>query len=151
MAQSRTVSVDSRKLRLRPKVDILEHPIFDLSLSCFVPCGLSFYEMCQLLRSEKEVEVSNLPVPRGQQMQECVARYNDSGPTFFHVLCIYEGALAIGTRTGAATEYEFFLMDQLCRFGVVILQPTVGFCLTDDGKEFMLRVRYEELRKKSSQ
>src|SRR5260370_26938548 len=92
LAQSRTVSVDSRKLRLRPKVDILEHPIFDLSLSCFVPCGLSFYEMCQLLRSEKEVEVSNLPVPRGQQMQECVARYNDSGPTFFHVLCIYEGA-----------------------------------------------------------
>ena len=71
-------------------------------------CGLSFDEMSQLLRSEK-VDVSKLPAPSGQQMQECVARYNDLGPAFFHVLCIYEGALAAERGLGQRMITNFSL------------------------------------------
>ena len=117
-------------------------------------CGLSFNQMRQLLMSE-EIDTSVLWTEDQKRLESCRTLFNDATPTLFHLLFIFEDDLIRGTHASPeslarCSRPERYLI-RLCKFGVVIQHPTAGFSLTDDGKQFMLRVRFEEMRKKSSQ
>ena len=108
--------------------------------------------MHQLLQSE-EVETSVLPLKDRRRLEDCRRLFNDATPTLFHLLFFFEDDLLRGTRSRPESAYlhresEPYLI-RLCKFGVVIEHPTAGFALTDDGKQFMLRVRYEKMRETS--
>jgi hypothetical protein len=108
--------------------------------------------MLQLLRTQK-VDLIRLAPEVQLAMQDLVKHFNDSTPSLFHILYAYRGILTEGTRRGTRPgpiltianlpEEEF---RRLCEFGVVTFHPTMDFTLTEDGRQFLLRVNLAQNR-----
>ena len=105
--------------------------------------GLTFEKMCQLLRGEESPTESLSELASGL-IASSVQLFNDSTATLFHVLWAFQDALASGILISAQEmRLPMQAFNRLRTFGVVVLHPTAGYCLTDDTRQFLLRVRFE--------
>ena len=105
--------------------------------------GLTFEKMWKLLRGE-ESPMESLSENASGMIASSVTLFGDSTATLFHVLWAYQDALASGILISAQElKLPMRAFNRLCTFGVIFLHPTAGYCLTDDAKQFLLRVRFE--------
>jgi Domain of unknown function (DUF4062) len=124
-------------------------------------CGLTFHDMYQMLRNELidlSIVERDFEKEAVDELESDVAMFKDSKPSLLHLLWLCRDALA--------SEYSFSeqeeLLDRLRGFGLVeiterskaersghsgimmTMTPAfVSYGLTDDGRQFLLRLRLE--------
>jgi hypothetical protein len=98
--------------------------------------------MRKTLRAE-DIDLDNLSSGAVSGIKDCVAQFNDSKASLLHVLWYFQDILWGGDRKNPEASEASSLFDRLSGIAtLVILHPTAGYSLTDDGKRFLLRLRY---------
>src|SRR3984893_1275667 len=96
--------------------------------------GLTFEEMCELLKRE-ETNLDGLSPDVVSGIKDCVMQFNDSKPGLLHVLWYYRIALQKGVPDNPEAE-------RLSRVGLVFFDRRTGYVLPDEGKRFLLLVKF---------
>jgi TIR domain len=108
--------------------------------------GLTFEEMRETLRAE-DVDLDNLSSGTVSGIKDCVVQFNDSKASLLHVLWYFQDILWGGDRKNPEASEASSLFDRLSGIAtLVILHPTAGYSLTDDGKRFLLRLRSRQVK-----
>jgi hypothetical protein len=104
--------------------------------------GLTFEEMRETLRAEN-IALDDLSSGTASGIMDCVVQFNDSKASLLHVLWYFQEILWRGDRKNPEASEASSLFDRLSDIAtLVVLHPTAGYSLTDDGKRFLLRLRY---------
>jgi hypothetical protein len=96
--------------------------------------GVSFKDMCDVLLSES---IEPQLVGTGEFLIDTRITGDHSRRTLLHALWYYQKDLRKGVRDRLELSPTF---DRLCDFDLVVLHPTAGYALTENGKAFLLRL-----------
>lgn len=140
----RLINAIKRVLAVTMMEDRESEPSDHLSIGDTEPTftGLTFEEMCELLKGE-EINFDGLSPDAVSGIKDCVMQFNDSKPSLLHVLWYFQNILWEGDRKNPEASSLFDRLSGIA--ALVILHPTAGYSLTDDGKRFLLRLRYSRL------
>lgn len=113
-------------------------------------CGLSFEEMLEALLRE-EIPGNLQPQVKEEiksRISESATPFKDSKPSLLHFLWIYQPELREGKHWSDRANSFYDGFRSLEHFGVVVRNAaTGGYFLTDDGRQFLLRLRVTQRSK----
>jgi hypothetical protein len=95
--------------------------------------GLSFDEMCELLKRE-EINLDRLSPDAVSGIENCAMQFKDSKPGLLDLLWHHRVALQKGVPDSPEAE-------RLSRLGLVFFDRRTRYVLTDDGKRFLLLMK----------